>query len=242
MLDGLPKDPSGARAPSLPPELMVWLSPAFPIGSFAYSQGLEQAAERQWVKDRASLADWIAASLTQGALRTDLVLLAEAWRAALDRDEARLHATNGLACAPQPSAERHLETTLQGNAFRTAIASAWPDPREMPGRDGLMAALGADVAYPVAVAVAAASRGFALDSTLMAYALAAVTNATSAAIRLSVIGQTDAQRITADLMTRLVDAVRAAATTTPDDLGSATFAADIASLAHETQYTRLFRS
>ncbi len=106
----------------------------------------------------------------------------------------------------------------------------------------MRAALTPACAYPIAVGSVSAARGIALDSALMAYAVAAITNATSAAIRLSVIGQTDGQRIVADLMPVLRSAVHAAMTSTLDDLGSATFAADIASLAHETQYTRLFRS
>lgn len=243
MRDGGAQTGCDTLGPNVPAELLVWLSPAFPIGSFAYSQGLERAADTRAVSDRASLGDWLDAVTAHGALRADLILLAEAWHASLAADLTRLSDANDLALALQPSAERHLETTQQGNAFLATITAAWwPDAGQGPGDSAVRAALKPACAYPIAVGSVTAARGIALDSALMAYAVAAITNAASAAIRLSVIGQTDGQRIVADLMPMLRSAVHAAMTSTPDDLGSATFAADIASLAHETQYTRLFRS
>ena len=99
-----------------------------------------------------------------------------------------------------------------------------------------------EIAYPVAVAFAAAGHGIALDALLETYAVAFVGNLASAAIRLSVIGQTDAQRLQADLMSTVDATAAMAAISTLADLGSATWSADLCSMEHETQYTRLFRS
>jgi len=68
-----------------PAQLLLWLSPAFPVGGFAFSHGLEWAAERGWVKDRATLEAWIVDLVTLGSVANDLVLLAAAWRAATAR-------------------------------------------------------------------------------------------------------------------------------------------------------------
>jgi len=218
--------------------LLVWLSPAFPVGAFAFSHGLEQAAERGWLSDRADLEAWLADLVEIGALHNDLVLLSVAAQATRAANWPALAAVGELALALQPSAERHLETVTQGNAFRTTVTAAWP----CPALAAPFAALPGDVAYPVAVGVAAAAHELAIRPTALAYGVAFVSSLTSAAIRLSLVGQTDAQRIIAMLMIPLEKAAQRTASATLDDLGGASFRSDLASLAHETQYTRLFRS
>jgi urease accessory protein len=222
---------------SLDPRLLVWLSPSFPVGAFAYSHGLELAADRGWVRDRDGLEAWLLDLVAMGSLRNDLVLLAEAWRSASDQDATRLAAVAELALALQPSAERRLETVTQGTAFVATITDAWRAPGVT-----LPVPKGSEVAYPVAVGAIAAAHGIALEGTLLAHGIAFVSSLVSAAIRLSLVGQTDGQRVVAGLMDPVSTAAHWAATSTLDDLGGATLRSDLASLAHETQYSRLFRS
>jgi urease accessory protein len=226
------------RLAALDARLLVWLSPAFPVGAFAYSHGLEQAAERGWLSNRADLEAWLADLVQIGALHNDLVLLSAAWQATRAGAWPDLADIGELALALQPSAERHLETVTQGNAFRTTVSAAWP----AAGLEAAFAALPGDVAYPVALGAAAAAHDLTIPPTALAYGVAFVSSLTSAAIRLSLVGQTDAQRIIAALMSPLESAALRAASATLDDLGGASFRSDLASLAHETQYTRLFRS
>lgn len=244
MADGTGQPPDWSRRiASLDPRLMLWLSPAFPVGAFAFSHGLEQAAARGWVKNAATLEAWLRDLVQFGSLRNDLVLLAAAWRAVRGHETSGLAEINELALALQPSAERHLETRTQGNAFLATILAAWPCEGLVELRQALLDTNGgSDVAYPVAVGAVAAVHGIAADAALMGYALAFAGNLVSAAIRLSVIGQTDGQRVMAALMSDLEAAACASVTSTLDDLGSATFRSDLAQLTHETQYSRLFRS
>src|SRR5271168_1998681 len=110
--------PSGATdadAALLP--LMLWLSPAFPVGSFAYSQGLEWAVESGDIQDARSLGGWLVDLLTFGAPRADALLFAECFRAAMAEDWQVLVEANELAIALANCAERRLETTSQGAAF-----------------------------------------------------------------------------------------------------------------------------
>jgi urease accessory protein len=221
------------------PELFIWLSPAFPVGAYAYSQGLESAADQGFVLDRGGLECWITDVFERGAAGADLICLSLTYRAAAaSTSSGDIAAINEMCLALQPSAERYLETTQQGGSFLDAIADAWP-------RDQF-AALGANVdrpvAYPVAVGLAAAARNIGLADTLVTFALASATNLTSAAIRLSIVGQTDAQRVLAALSSTLTGAAHAAEYATVDDLTTSTWSADLTSLEHETQYTRLFRS
>ncbi|MFO1149633.1 MAG: urease accessory protein UreF [Alsobacter sp.] len=227
-----------SMAEQAPLPLLVWLSPAFPVGAFAYSHGLEWAVEQGDLHDAASVAGWVDDLLALGSGRNDAVLLAEAHRAAAAVDRARLAAVAELGVALQPSRERHLEATAQGNAFVSAARASWP----AAALDLLAEAWDGDVVYPVAVGVAAAGHGVALRPTLEAFLLAFVAALVSAAVRLGPIGQTDGQRVTAGLLPRIRDTASFAERSTPDDLGGAAFRSDIASLRHETQYTRLFRS
>ncbi len=233
--DTLPAVPPGASPDRL---LFVWLSPSFPVGAYAYSQGLEMAVERGLVTSRATLADWLGALITHGSLRNDLILLAAAHRCAMARDRDGLLAVNALACALQPSTERYLEATQQGGSFLTAIAGAWSNAVFVETH----AWLEGEVSYPIAVGITAAAHGIASAATAEAFAFAWASNLTSSAIRLSVVGQSDAQAVIAALAVALSDSALRAQTQTLDDIGGAAFSADLCSLEHETQYSRLFRS
>ena len=218
--------------------LLVWLSPSFPVGAFAYSHGLEWAFEAGDITDAETCRAWIADLLQLGSARTDAVLLAAAYRAAQMRDAEALKEVAELAVALQPSAERHLEATTQGHAFMTVSQAAWPS-------DALTffkAAYQGETTYPIAVAVAGEGFGMDLRSVLETFVLAFVTNLVSASVRLGAIGQTDGQRVIAALLSLVRETALWACDTTLDDLGSCAFRSDLASLHHETQYTRLFRS
>ena len=211
--------------------LMTWLSPAFPVGAFSYSGGLEQAASDGDIRDAGTLLAWLDTLLVHGALRNDAVLMAEAWRVV--EDAARLAAVAELAEALAGSAERHRETMLLGEAF-LAAAAAWPHP--------VLARLAPRAAYPVAVGAVAGAHGVALEAALAAFLHAGLANLVSVAIRCGVIGQRDGVATLAALEARLLAIAAEAASSTLDDLGGAAIRADIASLRHETLPTRLFRS
>ena len=227
-----PRDSAGSALP-----LLIWLSPAFPVGAFAYSHGLEAAVEAGDITNAATLQAWLEDLVRYGSLRADALLAACAWRAAMAGDMAGVIEINDLTLALAPSKERHLETTGQGNAFVTAVQASWPS--DLMGE----LAQGAEpVAYPVAVAVAAAAHGVPLPALLDAYLVAFAGNLVSAAVRLGPVGQTDGQKIIARLVPALREAAQMAASGTLDDLGSAALRSDIAAMRHETQYSRLFRS
>jgi urease accessory protein len=149
-----------------------------------------------------------------------------------------LRASAELAVALAPCKERHLEATSQGRAFAEAVRAAWP----CAALDRLAAAWEGEVAYPVAVAVAAAGHGVPLAPALHAYLHAATANLISAGVRLIPLGQTDGQRVLAALEPVVADAAARAMATRLDDIGGAAFRADLAAMRHEAQYTRLFRS
>ncbi|MDR7144059.1 urease accessory protein UreF [Rhizobium sp. BE258] len=211
--------------------LMAWLSPAFPVGSFAYSGGLERAVHDGLVADAAGLETWISTLLTHGNVWNDAVIFAAAWRGQGDATELAEFAA--LAEALAGSRERHQETMLLGEAFLTA-ARAWPD--------AVFDRLPQQAAYPVAVGAVSGAHAIALDKALAAFLHAYVSQAVSAGIRLGVTGQKDGVAILARLEQVISAVAGKALVSGVDDLGAAAVQADITTLRHETQSTRLFRS
>lgn len=209
--------------------LMTWMSPAYPVGAFSYSHGIEYAVEAGLTTDRATLCDWIEDCLRHGAGRSDAILAAHAWRA---DDDATRKGLAELALALQPSRERLLESEAQGAAFRLVTHAVWPavgvDAKPLP--------------YPVAVGVAARAHDVPLGDMLQAYLWAFAANLISAGVRLVPLGQTDGQRIQAALMPVILDVAGDAATSSIDEIGGCALRADIAAMHHETQHVRLFRS
>lgn len=206
--------------------LMQWLSPAYPVGAFAYSHGLEAAVSDGTVKTGADLSLWLEDLLTHGGARSDALLLAAAYKA--DSQEA-LQEVDEIARAFCPSAERLRETALQGEAFCRTTAAIWD--RDMPA-----------LTYPVALGYAAKQHDIPLDLTQQMYLHAFVSNLVSAGQRLLSLGQLEGQQ----RLSALSPVMRSTAGATYSGdlalLSGASFAADIASMRHETQYSRIFRS
>jgi len=218
--------------------LMAWLSPAYPVGAFSYSSGIEWAVEAGDITDAASLRAWLVAMLADGSGFCDAVLFAQAHRAAEADDAAALRDVAELAAALAPSKERLLETTAQGNAFVEAARAAWP----CAALDALKHGWDGPVAYPVAVAVTAAGHGISCAPALAGFLQALAANWVSAGMRLIPLGQSQGQRVLAALEPTVAATTQRALGASLDDMGSGTFRADLAGLRHETQYTRLFRS
>jgi urease accessory protein len=223
--------------------LMTWLSPAFPVGAFSYSSGIEWAVEAGDISNAETLRGWLSAMLTDGSGFCDGVFLAHAHRAVEAGDDGALHDVAELAAAFVPSRERQLETSTQGRAFIETARAAWSNAEQDAALSHCQDMIGqGKVVYPVAVGLVAAAHGIPLRPTLHAFLHAVVSNWISAGSRLIPIGQTDSQRVLAALEPVVAATAECAQCAALDDLGSASFRADLASLRHETQYTRLFRS
>jgi len=205
--------------------LTQWFSPAFPVGAFAYSHGLEWAIDSGDVTNKEQSEAWISDVLRHGAGWNDSLFLGAAYRAGTtDVDEI-----DSISRAFSASAERLKETRLQGEAFCEIIAKVWA--ADLKG-----------LTYPVAVGRAARLQGLPLELTTQFYLQAFIANFAAVTMRLVPLGQTEGQRMIRE-MTPLCSQVAAQASCAAlDDLGSSAFLSDIASMKHETQYSRIFRT
>lgn len=211
--------------------LLTWMSPAFPVGQFAYSHGLEWAVEEGSVRDAPTLAQWIGDVLTRGSGWNDAVLFARCWQ----DDPAEL---NELALALAGSKERHLETAQLGRSFSIAASMFHPLPSAVAEeRDDF-----ADIAYPVAAGSACVSLGIPKHEALLAFLQGFAAAMTSVAVRLVPLGQTAGLETLRGLMPVIAAAAERAAAATPGELGAITLFSDIASMKHETQFSRVFRT
>ncbi|KAA2313210.1 urease accessory protein UreF [Pseudooceanicola sediminis] len=202
-----------------------WLSPAYPVGAYAYSHGIEGAVADGWITGATSARDWISDVLGHGAGRNDAILLAAAFHAT----PGALPGIADLAAALAPSASRRLETVQQGAAFAATTADVHDiDLPAMP--------------YPVALGRAAHLMDLPLELTLRLFLQAFVANLASAAIRLVPLGQTDGQRIQLALQPLCEALAHEALPGDLDSLGSSALLSDIAAMRQEALTTRLFRS
>jgi urease accessory protein len=219
--------------------LLAWLSPAYPIGAFSYSHGVETAVEEGFIKDRASLVTWLESVLLLGTGVVDGALFAAAWRTAEAEDWPSFDAIAERAAAWRGTSEMALESRQQGGSFLSITRTAWPHA----SLDGVHERLAGALSLPVAVALAAAAHGIVLDRALEGYLHAFTANLISAAVRTVPLGQSDGQIALAALEPAVRQAAEAAlAVASLDEIGTATPLLDWCSLRHETQYTRLFRS
>jgi urease accessory protein len=222
--------------------LQSWLSPAFPTGCYSYSHGLEWAVEAGHVHDRESLVDWLEADLRFGSGRNEVIFFSEAWRCAMDDDrEEELFGIAQLAAAFRGTSEFALESSQQAAACLATLRKVWPDDV----LDWLSQILHERKVQPtlaVVLGVRSARQGIPASLALSAFLQSYIANFVTAAVRLIPLGQTDGQLAIANLENTVLIASAEGKTATIDDLGSAAFMVDLASMEHETQYTRLFRS
>lgn len=211
-------------------KLVTWLSPAFPVGSFAWSAGLETAIAQGIVRDSAALQNWILSALRHGGIKSDAILLAEAHRRAHDGDLGEL-ADLGLALTA--ARERWLETTITADSYRRAIAH-WPTP--------VVDRLPDPCPYPLVVGAVAAGHDIDIGDTLLAFLTATVHGQISVAVRLVPLGQSDGLRVMAALEPEIAALATTATKGSLADLGGLAYAADIAQMRHETLEPRIFRS
>ena len=221
--------------------LQSWLSPAFPTGSYSYSHGVEWAVEAGHINDRQSLVDWLGADLRYGAGRNEAIFFGEARRYAIAEDHAKLLEIAELAAAFRGTSEFALESCQQAAAWLVMLRRVWPD-RVLDCFAETLCERHVQPAPAIILGVCSARQGIPASLALPAFLQGYIANLVTAGVRLIPLGQTDGQLAIAELEEQVLTASARANEDTIDDLGSAAFMVELASMAHESQYTRLFRS
>jgi urease accessory protein len=215
--------------------LLQLVSPALPVGAFAYSQSLEPAVAASWITDEPTARDWIGGLLDHTLASLDLPLVARLHAAWTLDDEASILTWSRFLAASRTTQELRTEDRQLGANLARLL-----DNLGVAGARRWIAS--ADVTYAAMFALAVVRWQIPLHTALHGFAFAWLEAQTSAAVRLVPLGQSAGQRILLELGARVPAAVARAFTLADDDLGAAAPAHAIASAHHETQYSRLFRS
>jgi len=201
-----------------------WLSPAFPVSSYAYSHGLEAEIAGGRVTEERALEAWLATILQAGAGRSDAILLSAA------RDPARdIDTVSDMARALAGSRERLEETEAQGAALSATLAS-------LGHGDGIARP------YPVALGLAARALSLPAETVAALYLQAFVGNLVSVAVRFMPLGQAAGQAVLARLAPTIAAVAAEASSAGLDGIGQGAFAADLAAMEHETLDVRIYRT
>ncbi len=218
--------------------LMQLISPALPIGAFAWSQGLESAFELGWVNNEAQLSEWLVGVLDDGLTRCELPLLARLQRCWANSDSQGLAYWNDWLHANRETAELSDEDSRLGQALIRLLTSLELQPQTALGE----AELPADAAYVTVFAWTAHQRQVPLRQSLLGFAWAWLENQLAVACKALPLGHTAAQRLNEQLRPQLVAAVDTALELTDEQLGAIMPGLALGSAHHESQYSRLFRS
>lgn len=215
--------------------LLHLASPSLPVGGFTYSQGIEWAVEVGWIRTAADLEAWVGDQLATALARVDLPLLVRMQAAARVGEEVAMAYWIDRLIAARESAELRQEEANRGRALADLLI-AWglPEARDWRALLGRSQAAG--------LAFAAAAWGIDPRALIAGYAWSWVENLVLAGVKCVPLGQTQGQQVLARLATLIPPALEVALNLTDDEIGASCVALAIASSAHETQYTRLFRS
>ncbi len=215
--------------------LMQLVSPALPVGAYAYSQGLETAVERGWVSDEADARDWILGLMDHSLCHLDVPVFARIYRGFAADDKAAVLAWSELLRACRETAELQAEDHHLGAALARLLdeldvpgASTWVDH---PARS-----------FATLFAMAAVHWQIPLADAVSGYVWAWAENQVAAAIKLVPLGQTAGQRILSDVTVELPEMMERGLELEDSAIGAIAPALAMASALHEVQYSRLFRS
>jgi len=219
------------------PRRRLWqlISPTLPVGAYSYSTGLEYAVEAGWVADPDSARDWITAQLLHLHARIDLPALSRLRAAAETGDSAGLEHWNAWLRASRETAELRAEDLNQGRALARLLSDLdLPEAVPWAARE--------DACWATLFALAAVAWDIPPDEVLDGYLWSWCENQVAAAVKLVPLGQTDGQRLIRELADRFSEAVELACGLDDEDLGGSLPGVALASMLHESQYSRLFRS
>ena len=218
--------------------LLQLTSPALPVGAYSYSEGLETLVDRQLIVNAQQLQLWLTESLMTGSIGIEAAIALRAYRARIDRDWERLAYWNHWLSATRESFELQQQNWQMGRSLLKLLRDLQPQESWTE----LETALGENCNFAIAFTLAAVGGEMNERTMLMGYLYSWASNLVSAGVKLIPLGQTDGQRLLQQLGRPLVAAVDRALFLPDEDLFSCNWGLALASMTHETQYSRLFQS
>jgi urease accessory protein len=218
--------------------LLQLTSPALPVGAYSYSEGLETLVDRHLITNADQLQLWLTESMTIGSIGIETAIVCRAHRDWLGTNFDRLAYWNHWLSATRESYELQQQNWQMGRSLLKLLRDLQPQGEW----SRLETSMGENCNFAIAFAIAAALGEMDERTTLAGYLYSWASNLVSAGIKLIPLGQTDGQRLLQNLSTPMMMAVDRALVLPDEDLFSCNWGLALASMTHETQYSRLFRS
>ncbi|MGG6293202.1 urease accessory protein UreF [Leptolyngbya sp. AN02str] len=218
------------------PYLLQLASPALPIGAYTYSEGLETLVQQGHMPSAAALQAWITQELTVGAMRLEAVAMCRAYTAAIAHDTAQIIHWNHWLSALRETEELRNQSWQMGRSLARLLTELEPDMKP------LLEACSPQWNVAIVMAIAAAHWQIDLEATVTAYLHSWISNLINSGVKLIPLGQTAGQRLLVQLYQPLKHLVQTILTLSDEELYACNWGWAIASMNHETLYTRLFRS
>jgi urease accessory protein len=217
--------------------LLQLASPALPVGAYSYSEGLEALVELGKVTSQETLAQWLTQELCWGAVRLEAAVMIQSCEAIYRQDFAAVSRWNRWLTAARETEELRQQSLQMGRSLLKLLLDLHP---ELSSVWDLLQQEGCN--FAIAYAIAAAHYQIDSQAALLAYLYSWTANLVSAGVKLIPLGQTAGQRLLLAMQPALKLAAEEISTLQADDLCSCSWGLSLASMAHEQQYSRLFRS
>jgi urease accessory protein len=211
-------------------------SPALPVGAYGYSEGLETLIENGTITNIENLEDWLKSELIYGSICLDAAIMVRGFHAVKLGDRSALKRWNLWLSAARDTEELRAASWQMGRSLMQLLGKL--EPEILP----VVNAVGYPGNYAIAFAIACAHWDINIQAALLAYLHSWANNLITAGIKLIPLGQTAGQELLLGLQPLLITTVGEILTMEDDDLGCCSWGLSLASMQHETQYTRLFRS
>ncbi len=217
-------------------QLLQLASPALPVGAYSYSEGLETLVENGEIANEQNLRHWLEQELKYGAIRLEAAVMVRAYQSARLDNIAAVSYWNSWLSAARETEELRLQSWQMGRSLMRLLLQLQPQLASV------INAVGSPCNFAIAFGIAAAYWQIDTQAALLGYLHSWATNLITAGVKLIPLGQTAGQKLLLELHPHLIGACEAILTLEDDNLNSCGWGLALASMAHETQYTRLFRS
>jgi len=217
--------------------LLQLASPALPVGAYSYSEGLEALVEVGKVTSQETLAQWLTQELRWGAVRLEATVMIRSYEDVHNQDFKAVIRWNNWLTAARETEELRQQSLQMGRSLLKLLLDLHPEliavyePLQKEGCN-----------FAIAYAIAAAHYQLDSQAALLAYLYSWIANLVSAGVKLIPLGQTAGQQLLLTMQPALKRSAEVIFTLQPDDLSSCSWGLSLASMAHECQYSRLFRS
>jgi urease accessory protein len=226
-------------SPHLPLSLLRLLqltNSALPVGAYSYSEGIETLVELGKILDRPSLEHWLDRELRYGAIRLEAAVMLQALNSTRIGDLESLANWNHWLSAARETEELRQQSWQMGYSLLRLIEDMEPEVAPLvkacryPGN------------YAIAFGLIAACWKIDPLEAILGYLHGWALNLINAGVKLIPLGQTAGQQLLLKLHPTIIQVGREILTLKADELNSCSWGLSLASMAHEVQYTRLFRS